>query len=283
MQYTIQNDKISVTVDTLGAELVSVKKDKKERLWQNPTGEWSGHAPILFPVCGHCGIIHEGVEYPIKAHGFSKKQNFVLTGQVCDELVFSLTSNEETKRVYPFDFLLEVRYQISGETLSIHYDVKNLSKEKPLYFACGSHEAYALDSDVDGYEIRFEKEENFLHFMHDNDGYLTGETKPFGMGNVLPLPIDFLQNGATLIFKDVNSRKVTLCEKGGKPLSDITFDGFGNLLLWRAGAGKFICIEPWTNLPDYANVPDKEFSQKDGVMQVEANGMKRMTRTIAFL
>ena len=41
---------------------------------------------------------------------------------------------------------------------------------------------------------------------------------------------------------------------------DITFDGFPNLLLWRGGAGKFICIEPWTNLPDVVGKENIEFS-----------------------
>ena len=155
--------------------------------------------------------------------------------------------------------------------------------DKPLYFACGGHETFALDSDVDGYEIEFEKEENLVHYYHDKNGCLTGETKAYGNGKPFPLPIDFLQNGETLIFKDVRSRRVNLARKGGKPLASVTFEGFDNLLLWRQDEAKYICIEPWTNVPDYAGAPDKEFSQKEGVYKVEGKSSKKLVRTITYL
>ena len=268
MDYTITNGKTSVTVTDLGAEAISVIVDGKERLWQNPTGEWAGHAPLLFPVCGHFGVTVDGVSYPIKAHGFAKRETFTLKEKGADFLTFSLRANEETKKVFPFEFIFNVTYRIECNTLAIEYLVENPS-DKPLYFACGGHETFALDSDVDGYEIEFEKEENLVHYYHDKNGCLTGETKAYGNGKPFPLPIDFLQNGETLIFKDVRSRRVNLARKGGKPLASVTFEGFDNLLLWRQDEAKYICIEPWTNVPDYAGAPDKEFSQKEGVYKVE--------------
>ena len=65
MKYTVKNKTLSVTVDSYGAEMVSVEYNGKERLWQNATGEWAGHAPLLFPVCGHFGVTVDGVSYPI--------------------------------------------------------------------------------------------------------------------------------------------------------------------------------------------------------------------------
>ncbi|MBQ7924356.1 MAG: hypothetical protein IJ329_03520 [Clostridia bacterium] len=282
MNYAIKNGQTSVTITDLGAELISVIVDGKERLWQNPTGEWAGHAPLLFPVCGHFGVTVDGKEYPIKAHGFAKRETFLLKESGEDFLTFSLSANEETKKVYPFDFIFNVTYRIQENTLIIEYDVKNPS-EKPLYFACGGHESFALDTNVDGYEIEFEKEEKLVHYYHDNGGYLSGETANYGNGKPLPLPIDFLQNGATLIFKDILSRKVNLVRKGGKAIASVTFDGFSNLLLWRSENAKYICIEPWTNVPDYAGVPDKEFSQKDGVIKVDGKSSKKLVRTISYL
>ncbi|MBE5745303.1 MAG: hypothetical protein E7355_04120 [Clostridiales bacterium] len=282
MDYTIKNEKISVTVTDFGAEVISVVVDGKERLWQNPTGEWAGHAPLLFPVCGHFGVTVDGKTYPIKAHGFAKRMPFTLVDSGEDFFTFSISSNEETKRVYPYDFVFSVTYRVADTTLFIEYDVQNPAK-KALYFACGGHESFALDTDVDGYEIEFDDEEDLTHYYHDDGGYLTGKTQKYGNGKPLPLPIDFLQNGDTLIFKDVRSRGVKLVRKGGKPIARVTFDGFSNLLLWRQDEAKYICIEPWTNLPDYAALPDKEFSQKDGVVKVEGNSNKRLVRTITYL
>lgn len=282
MQYTIDNGTLCVKVKSYGAEIVSVVKDGKERLWQNETGEWEGHAPLLFPVCGHFGLKYGGEDYPIRAHGFASKMEFTLVEQTENSLEFEIESNKETKKSYPFDFKFKVVYSIEGSKLSIAYKVSNPA-ETPLWFACGGHDAFALDHDVDAYEVRFDKDENFVHHYHDDDGYMTGETLSYGTGKNFPLPIDFLQEGRTLIFKEINSRKVSLCEKGGKTLATLAFEGFENLLLWREGEGKFICIEPWTNLPDYLGVPQAEFSEKAGVVEVAPKSETTMTRIIEYV
>ena len=281
MQYKIHNDTLSVTVDTLGAEIVSVVKDGKQRVWQNQTGDWAGHGPVLFPVCGHCGVKVGGVEYPISAHGFAKKAEFTLVKQTETEVALAIEANEQTKKMYPFEFRFEVSYALKGNVLTVGYKVVNPAKT-PLYFACGGHESFALDGGVENYEITFEKQENLVHYFHDDDGYMTGETKAYGTLCSLPLPEDFLQEGRTLIFKGVASRKVWLSERGGKKLAEITFDGFENLLVWHAGKAPFICIEPWTNLPDPANKADVEFSAKEGVLEVLGETEKTLVRTIAY-
>ena len=56
MIYEFGNGTLKCKVSDLGAELVSVVHNGKERLWQNENGGWSGHAPILFPHCGKCTV-----------------------------------------------------------------------------------------------------------------------------------------------------------------------------------------------------------------------------------
>ena len=281
MQYKIYNDTLSCTIDSLGAEIISVVKDGAERVWQNQTGDWAGHGPLLFPVCGHCGVKVNGIDYPIAAHGFARKMQFTLVHKTETELALAIEADEETKKVYPFDFRFEVRYALNGNELSIGYLVINPAKT-PLWFACGGHESFALGGGVENYEITFEKQENLVHYFHDDGGYMTGEMQDYGTLQTFPLPEDFLQEDRTLIFKGIASRKVSLCEKGGKKLAEITFNGFENLLVWHAEKAPFICIEPWTNLPDPANTPDVEFCEKAGVIKVEGNAEKTLVRTIAY-
>lgn len=282
MRYTIKNEKVSVTLESVGAEIISVVMDGKERVWQNETGEWAGHGPMLFPVCGHCGVTVNGVSYPISAHGFSRKIDFTLENSGTDFVTLTLKANEETKKQYPFDFVFRVTYALKENTLSVIYDVENPAST-PLYFACGGHESYALDYDLDAYELVFEKEEKLVHCEHNEAGYLIDEYCDFGTHTVYPLPLERLTKSATVIFKNVASRKVRLQEKNGKPLCELTFEGFENLLLWRAMRAKYICIEPWTNLPDIADKPDVEFSQKAGVIKVEPKDTKKLVRTITYL
>lgn len=282
MQYTIKNENISVTADAFGAELISVKHNGKEWVWQNTNGAWGGHGPLLFPVCGHCGVTVNGVAYPIKSHGFASRMEFSLVEKTETSVKFALEANAETKKVYPYDFRFTVTYALAGNTLSIGFDMENLA-DTPLYFACGGHESFNVDSgDLSNYELRFEKTEKLVSLIHNNGGYLTGETVDFGETDTLVLPDDFMQEGKTLIFKEVNSRKVTLAKKDGEAVLDVTFDGFCNLLLWRASNSPYVCIEPWTNLPDEADVPDIEYSQKFGVMKVEGKGKKSLVRTLTY-
>ena len=50
---TIKNEYYTITVSTLGAELISVKSNSGyEYMWQNNANFWESHAPILFPTCG---------------------------------------------------------------------------------------------------------------------------------------------------------------------------------------------------------------------------------------
>ena len=54
MQYTIENEYLRLTVDTHGAEAVSVvnKATGAEMLWCGDPAVWGRHAPILFPYTG---------------------------------------------------------------------------------------------------------------------------------------------------------------------------------------------------------------------------------------
>ena len=50
MIYTIKSDKLTANISSTGAELVSLRSDEQEFIWQG--GVWKEHAPLLFPACG---------------------------------------------------------------------------------------------------------------------------------------------------------------------------------------------------------------------------------------
>ena len=49
MDYIIKNDKVTVVISDLGAEMMSIKKDGCEYLWQGDSTYWAGRACNLFP------------------------------------------------------------------------------------------------------------------------------------------------------------------------------------------------------------------------------------------
>ena len=53
MIYTLKNQELTVTLTDLGAELLSIKcAGDCEYLWQGDPAYWTGHAPLMFPICG---------------------------------------------------------------------------------------------------------------------------------------------------------------------------------------------------------------------------------------
>lgn len=276
---TLTCNGLSVTIDERGAELVSVIKDGKERLWQNENGAWAGHAPVLFPVCGHCGVVADGREYPMPTHGFARKATFRHLAGGKNACAFVLESNAETRAVYPFEFRLTIEYTIVDGGIVIGTTVRNTG-EKELPFFLGAHPSFALDGNVGDYKIIFEKEECLIHHAHDEGGYLTGETTDYGTRREFPLPEDYLQAGRTLIFPNIKSRKVMLV-RGNEGLAVYSFDGFSHLLLWRAEGANMICIEPWGNLPDLRG-DNTELAQKQGVTLLKKGEERTFMQRILY-
>lgn len=283
MIFTINDGDFVAKIDTVGAQVVSVKANGTERLWQNDDGSWAGHAPVLFPVCGRTKTTVDGVVYPLPMHGFAKRSEFVGEQIDAQTAQFSLRSDAETKQMYPFDWLLKLVYRVHDNTLEVSVEVKNLGK-KDMYFSLGGHESYALTGNFADYELRFPCEETFETCLHDNTGMLTGEKLKLAPdGKILPLPYEFMREGTTVILHNIRSRSVELCDKNGATLARSRFDGFSNLLLWHPDGSKMVCIEPWLNLPDFAANGATELSAKEGFVRLAPDCMRQFVRKITYM
>ena len=276
----LANEHIRMTVSETGAEPVSLLYHGRERLWQNENGSWAGHAPVLFPVAGNCHMRVEGKNYPLGRHGFARRKRFCVLNAASDTATFRLLSDAETQAVYPFAFVLDVTYALRGNSLEICYEVQNPA-EAPLYFACGGHLSHALFGPAGEHLLIFPEEEVFLSHEHDDDGLLTGQTSDMGWGKTLTLSDDFYHDGKTLILCGLRSRSVTLVSRSVGPLAEVSFAGFGNLLLWRPEGARMLCIEPWSNLPDRAG-EEREFKEKEGVFAVLPGERKRCLYTVTY-
>ena len=89
MRYTIENQDIRLTVDSHGAEAVSVlnRHTGAEMLWQADPAVWGRHAPILFPYTGKLTggkLRAKGMEYAGGQHGFARDVEHTLVSQTGD-------------------------------------------------------------------------------------------------------------------------------------------------------------------------------------------------------
>ena len=278
--HVLKNKKISVKIDEKSGEVLSVIKNGTERLWQNEDGSWDGHCPVLFPACGHVGLNYNGKIYDLQPHGFAKNKTFSIIKANNKKIELSLKYDEETLKVYPFKFDFRMIYKIKGDVLTFVYQVKNLG-ENNLFFSCGGHESFQLDGSVDNFSIQFNKEEIFLNYCNNEDGYLTCKTEVLGQGNELKLNDEWFKNSLSLVFKELKSNSVTLL-KGDIPIAQITYKGFAVLVLWKEYGSKFICIEPWLNLPDTINNINDKIETKFGLLQVKPNKTKKVKQTVKY-
>ncbi len=281
MNHSLRYENFELTATDLGAELLSVKYNGRERLWQNGNGAWQGHAPVLFPVCGACAMRVGGTVYPCPKHGIAKSSRFTLYERTESSLRYRLTSDERTRAAYPFDFTLDVVYRIERGALSIAYEVRNPSAS-PLSFSCGGHDSFALEDEPNRYELLFEKEERFESLLTDDDGFLTGETLFMGEGKTLDLDTFLLDDGNSVCFDKLRSRGVLLRRKETKKaVAEVRFPQSEKLVLWRPHGAKMLCVEPWQNFPDREGETE-EFATKDGVIEVPPYGNVTVTRTIRY-
>lgn len=263
----LDNSVLQVEISPMGAEIQSVKYAGKERIWQGDPAFWTGHAPILFPVCGSLKdkkYSYNGKEYSIGQHGFARRKMFEPTFVRKTKAVFALKSDEETKAVYPFDFTLEACYELIENKLQITYRIHNDGKEQMWAFI-GSHETYVLDKPLNEYDLVFEKDEKFLSRVCVEGALVGKDYDDFGSGKVLPISDELFKN-STVVFTGVNSRKVTL-RKQGKPIAQLTFDT-ENFLIWTLIGANYICLEPWSNYPDESDA-DGEILHKPGITLID--------------
>lgn len=278
----LENKELKVTLSSKGAEIISVIKDGKEKIWQADPDVWAMHTPIMFPVCGGLKddeFVFEGKTYNLGKHGFIRFCEFEVESADDEKVVFAYSSNEETLKQYPFDFKFKVAFTLEGSTLKVDYITENTG-DKPMYFSVGAHEGYACDEGVENYTIVFEKEEDLVSNLLEGNllGYNTVE---LGKGvRELKLKDEFFKVDA-LVFLNLKSKKVWLRnDTTGESLS-VSFDGADYLLLWTKYKAKYLCIEPWFGISDFTD-SNKDFVNKRGITKLLEKEEVTKTHKIGF-
>lgn len=294
MVRVLENEYLIISVDEKGAELCSVidKKTNKQLLWDADPAVWNRHAPLLFPYCGSLfddELIVDGEKYPAAKHGFVRDMEFTCTLADATGLVFRLEANDETKRLYPYNFVLEVGFRLDGNILNQTVTVTNLAKDKKdvLPFSIGFHPGFKVPfgegTQASDYEVYFDKIETPIEIKTE-DGYVSGEAQVyFTEEQVLPLSDDLFAFDS-ICLSGLRSNSVSVREKK-RPTNYIRVytEKFPYVLLWSAATKPlaFLCIEPWTGLPDGPNRYE-DFKNKNGITLLEAQKQYETTLQIEF-
>lgn len=283
MNTTISNSTLTASIKHSGAELISLKNSQnKEYIWEGNPDFWGKHSPILFPIVGtlkNNTYTINGKEYQLPRHGFARDMDFKLIDKTENSATFSLESDAETLKKYPFKFELQLIYTLEETSLHVAYKVINKDESK-IPFSIGAHPAIALPENFENYAFEFEKEEVLKYYLLEND-LISNKTKILKTtNNKVPLTYKLFENDA-LIFKTLESKSLTILENS-KPYIKVDFEDFPSLGLWTKDQAPFICIEPWLGYSDTAENSGDLF-EKEGIVVLDANQTFNSKFTIEIL
>lgn len=266
--------KSTAVVQTKGAQIISFKgEDGREVLWQADPNVWAQHAPVLFPICGSVRdgkVKIDGVEYPMTKHGFTRNPEFTVAKQGDDFVELVLTPTEESKPMYPFDFVFHVTYTLVENGYTTTFLVENKS-DKVMPFCVGGHPGFIVPMEegaqFSDYQLVFPEVEEGKNSLAPGgyliDGY---EYLPeFRNSQVLLLKHELFDERDALIFTELKSRSVDLVHKDSGKGIHFAFPKMEVLAVWTMPHkhAPYVCLEPWHGMPSTAegtdNFEDKAF------------------------
>jgi galactose mutarotase-like enzyme len=279
MNYTIENEALRVEIADRGAEIMSIvgKKTGFEYLWQGDATYWASRATVLFPICGRLTdgkYTYEGKEYEMVLHGFSKLQTHRVVEQKADAITFELSATEETRAIYPFDFIFRVTYTLDGATVRTTLAVENAGKGD-LPFSIGGHPGFNVPfvtgESFDDYYMEFKCAKPTEKLIMSPTCYYTGKNEPFALrdGRFLDLKHSLFDNDA--IFLEGMCNTVSLKSKKNDRAVTVHFEDMTHLGFWHKPKTEapYVCIEPWHGVPAYDGKID-DFATKNEMMHLPA-------------
>lgn len=290
MLHKLKNEQLTVTLSTLGAEVVSVLCGGGcEYIWQGDAKYWAGRAPLLFPICGRLfggKYTYGEKEYEMNIHGFARASEFTLDGASDSEARFTLKANSETKKLYPFDFELTLLYRLDGARLSCEIEIRNTG-DAILPAGLGLHPGFnvPLDSDTEfeDYYLEFSENASPDAFILSETCFMTGRKKAFPLIHArrFNLAHDMFDNDA--IFLDRVPNEITLKSDKTERFVKFEYPDMRYVGFWHAPHtdAPYVCIEPWCSLPSYDGIVD-DFSQKNDMFRLLSGEVRTVRYALTF-
>ena len=280
---SISSNSLTASIDTMGAQLMSLRKGESEYLWQGDSNWWPRRAPILFPIVG---VLKNGNAesaegtVTLARHGLARLNQFEVVEQSVSSVTLQLKSTEETRKSYPYDFELRLIFSVSDDTLTQTYEVTNRGNVV-LPFTLGAHPAFNIPvpgveaASLDQYSLLFTRSWTSFGPSITDEG-LCDYTTPQRLivdSDTLPLSWELIDREKTITLEDVPDRRITLATSTEAPSEahgiQMDFEGFDYLGIWSAAPGcPFVALEPWCGIADTVDC-DGIFEHKPGIISLE--------------
>ncbi len=289
MQYILKNDILTVTLDSVGAELISVKRGACEYIWSGDARYWDEHAPIMFPTCGRLWggtYTHHGKTYEMGLHGFARGRAFAAERVGEAELTFVLSANEETRRFYPFAFRLSVTYRLEGESLLIQACIENRGEElMPATF--GLHPGFSVPLDgkgsFDDWYLEFSEECSPDAMLLSGVCYRSGVKRGMVLEEGRRIRLSHRLFDEEGVFMHRVTDSVVLKSEASPRFVSLSYPDMPYLGIWQPAQtdAPFVCIEPWCGFVGYDGVTE-ELSEKPDMFRIRPHSQKDIRCRIRF-
>lgn len=286
----LENEQVIVKIKEMGAELTSVldRATAYEFIWQGDPNYWGRQAPILFPIVGSLkegAVSYQGQDYRLPRHGFARDSYFRVIAQSQQAVTFELTSNDETKNLYPFDFVLQVSYILSGRRLTVSYTVHNPHTSQVLYYNIGGHPAFNVchndKEEFDGVWLSFQPQEMLRHIPLDvASGLIELNKARYQELSRMELSHKTFKKDA-LIYQI--KPEIELLLEDAQASIGLSHHGMTFVGIWSPYPVKapFVCLEPWAGIADSSETSG-QWPEKYQVIEVGPSNVSTHDYTLTF-
>ncbi len=287
----IKNEFLAFRSGDLSGEHVSLRflGEDVEYVWQPRLGHWEHGSFLCFPLLGRLPegrYTLDGQAYAMPMHGFAQHETFAVAGQRTDAVCYELAANERTRAMYPFDFVLRIRYELEGASLAIVYEVENRDT-RVLPFSIGGHPGFTCpllpDEAFSDYELAFDSTERLSDVVTFYSPIEVLE-RAFGReGRVLPLSYDLFRDGS-ICFRPVRSEAVTLrSRKSGRGVR-LSLSGADCFQIWTAPGSPFLAMEAWHGAITRRGWANQDvWREREGTLTLEPGGTYACRHTVTPL
>ena len=285
--HTIKKGPFQATIDSKGAQLVSLKFEGYEYLWQGDKRWWTGHAPILFPIVGMLredAAVSAAGPVNLKRHGVARNYEHVVLSLGESTITFEINANDETLEQYPYPFRLRMTYTLTDEGLEQTYEVTNTGT-KVMPFVVGGHPAFNVPiprtkGAFEDYKVEFEDIWTYATPWMDKVNGL------IDYSNFTPIVdgTDFWQldrapfEHEAIVLEDVPGSTVTLTKDGNHGVT-VSFDDFKYLGIWSPSDAPLLALEPWVGIATCLD-EDDVFEHKRNMQYADPGETKTFSFTI---
>ena len=287
MIYKIKNKYLTLEVDSEGAEAIHLVYKGINYLRERDE-VWDRTAPILFPIVGRLkdGVAYyEGKKITLGVHGFAAHRHFNLKEITEDKITLSDRYDEETLKLYPFKYEIEVTYALNNKSYSTIIKVKNVDKVSYKY-NIGGHPGITCPlfkgEEFNDYRIVFNKKETFsspsifkgcmLDFDHP---YVE-----FDSINQIDLDYKYFLVDA-IVNRNLKSDRISLLNKDDHGIT-FTYNGFNTIAFWTRPGSKYLCFEPWCGYADLYNT-NQDFLTKPDLIEIKPGEEKEVSFNIEIV